>query len=84
MTSSRTLKNILVTGGGGFIGSNLIRYIFKKTNFTGNIINLDSLTYAGNPYSLNDISEEYGSARYFFEKADIRNHNEVVAVFKKI
>ncbi len=79
----RTLTNILITGGAGFIGSNLIRYIFKKTNFSGRIINLDVLTYAGNPYSLDDINGEYGGSRYFFEKADIRNRGEVDSLLEK-
>ncbi len=73
----RKLSNILITGGSGFIGSNFVRYLFEKTGFNGNIINLDVLTYAGNPYSLNDIDKEYGGKRYFFEKADIRDREAV-------
>ena len=38
----RYINNILVTGGAGFIGSNLISYIFNKTKFKGKIINFDS------------------------------------------
>lgn len=51
--------NILVTGGAGFIGSNFIRYMFNKYNY--NIINLDLLTYSGNPKNLEDIlyNKEY-------------------------
>ncbi len=48
----RQFNNILVTGGAGFIGSNFIRTILTKTDFTGRIINLDKLTYAGNAASL--------------------------------
>ncbi len=78
----RKLTNILVTGGAGFIGSNLIRYMFKKTDFNGKIINLDALTYAGNPYSLYDIDKEFGGERYFFEKVDIRDKPEIDNVIK--
>ena len=41
-----TNKNILVTGGAGFIGSAVIRYLINETN--SNILNIDKLTYAGN------------------------------------
>ena len=78
----RKFKNLLVTGGAGFIGSNFIRYIFEKTEFTGRIINVDSLTYAGNPLSLADIEKQYGGSRYFFEKVDICNAEEVTRCFQ--
>ena len=51
----RKLENILVTGGAGFIGSNFIHYVFRKTNFGGKIISVDKLTYAGNLESLRRI-----------------------------
>ncbi len=70
----RKLKNILVTGGSGFIGANFIKYIFNKTDFSGKIVNADSLTYAGNPENLEDIENEFGGKRYFFEKIDICNY----------
>ncbi|MEJ5285213.1 MAG: dTDP-glucose 4,6-dehydratase [Brevinematales bacterium] len=63
-------KRLMVTGGCGFIGCNFIRYVFENTNFDGIIVNVDKLTYAGNPHSLSDISEKYKD-RYFFEKVDI-------------
>ena len=79
----RKLKNILVTGGAGFIGSNFIRYLFKKTDFRGNIINYDKLTYAGNAESLSDIEDEFGGKRYFFEHGDICSREAVDAVLNR-
>ena len=71
MKNMRKLENILVTGGAGFIGSNFIRYVFTKTQFSGRIINIDKLTYAGNKESLSDIELEFGGKRYFFIHGDI-------------
>ena len=46
------IKNLMVTGGCGFIGSNFIRHLLAKEDFTGRIVNVDALTYAGNPENL--------------------------------
>ena len=51
------IENLLVTGGCGFIGSNFIRDLLARPGFTGRIINLDKLTYAGNPENLAGIAE---------------------------
>ena len=59
---------ILVTGGAGFIGSALIRYVLDNTDFT--IVNMDKLTYAGNLDSLKGYSD---NERYTFVHADIGN-----------
>ncbi len=67
---SRTFHNLMVTGGAGFIGVNFIRDLFEKQGFEGRVINVDVLTYAGNPLSLVDIEERLGD-RYVFIKADI-------------
>jgi dTDP-glucose 4,6-dehydratase len=79
----RKLKNLMVTGGCGFIGSNFIRYLFQKTDFKGNIINVDILTYAGNPENLADIDELYGRSRYFFEHASICDYENMVKLFSR-
>ncbi len=79
----RALRNILVTGGAGFIGSNFIRYIFKNTEFSGRIINIDKLTYAGNLESLADIDKEYSDSRYFFEQVDIVDFDAVKQIVEK-
>jgi len=76
------MKNILVTGGYGFIGVNFIRYVFEKTDFDGRIINLDKLTYAANPFSLSDIAKKMGK-RYVFVRGDIKEEELVEDVFRK-
>ena len=68
----RTFRNLLVTGGAGFIGSNFIRHVFEKTDFAGRIVNYDALTYAGNAESLADVAATFGD-RYVFLHADIRD-----------
>lgn len=69
---------ILVTGGAGFIGSALIRFLIKHTDNI--IINLDSLTYSGSLESLKEVSEDN---RYFFEQVDICNKLALDDLFKK-
>lgn len=74
------MKNLLVTGGAGFIGSNFIRYVLTETDFCGRIINVDKLTYAGNPENLTDVAEQF-PGRYIFEKADICDEKEIARIF---
>ena len=69
--------NILVTGGAGFIGSNFVKYMLNKYP-EYNIINLDSLTYAGNLENLKDVSD---NTNYTFIKADIRDREKIDEVF---
>lgn len=70
------MKNILVTGGCGFIATNFIRFIFEETDFAGRVINMDALTYAANPLNLADIAERF-QGRYYFVKGDIRDRATV-------
>jgi len=79
----RTLSNILVTGGAGFIGSNFIHYLLSQPDFKGRVINADKLTYAGNPENLTDIEERFGGTRYFFEQADICKFDTIKSLFRK-
>jgi dTDP-glucose 4,6-dehydratase len=81
----RKLTNILVTGGAGFIGVNFIRHLFsRESGFTGRIINLDILSYAGNAGSLADIEERFGPVeRYFFIHGDICDRELVDSLFEK-
>jgi dTDP-glucose 4,6-dehydratase len=76
----RNTHNMLVTGGAGFIGVNFIRYLFEKAGFDGRVVNLDLLTYAGNPASLADLAENQGS-RYRFIPGDIRDRPMVEKIF---
>jgi len=71
------IKNILITGGAGFIGSHLVRYFVKKYP-QYHIINLDNLTYAGNLENLKDIQD---SANYTFVKGDITDLEKMRSIF---
>ncbi len=74
------MKNIMVTGGCGFIGSNFVRYLLKESGFEGRVVNVDSLTYAGNPENLKDIEESFPK-RYLFVKADICDKKGMARIF---
>jgi dTDP-glucose 4,6-dehydratase len=66
-------RRILVTGGAGFIGSNLVRFLLAERP-AWEIVNLDALTYAGNPENLRDVE---GDRRYTFIHGDIRDRDTV-------
>lgn len=66
----------LITGGAGFIGSALVRYLIQNTD--AEVVNVDKLTYAGNMESLERIAN---CPRYRFEKVDICNTKEIKRIF---
>jgi len=69
--------NLLVTGGCGFIGSNFVRHMLYKYPY--NIINMDKLTYAGNPENLKDIETD---KRYTFIKGDVADKADLERSFE--
>ncbi|MCR4738645.1 MAG: dTDP-glucose 4,6-dehydratase [Lachnospiraceae bacterium] len=74
------MRTYLVTGGAGFIGSNYIHYMFDKYDKDIRIINVDALTYAGNPENLKDIEKR---DNYAFVKADICDKDAIEKIFKE-
>jgi dTDP-glucose 4,6-dehydratase len=64
----REPKSLLVTGGSGFIGSSFIRYLLGPASYGGKLVNLDLLTYAGNPENIAGIAND---PRYTFVQGDI-------------
>jgi dTDP-glucose 4,6-dehydratase len=75
MTEKQT---VLVTGGCGFIGTNLVRLLVKSGRYR--VVNLDALTYAANPFSLADLE---GNADYVFVKGSISDRALVSSLFEK-
>src|SRR5690625_4888892 len=69
---------LLVTGGAGFIGSALVRYLLRHTDV--DVINVDKLTYAGN---LESLAEVRNSDRHVFEQVDICDRGELERVFRQ-
>ena len=67
---------ILITGGAGFIGSAVIRYLITETNVS--VLNIDKLTYAGN---LDSVALVSADERYRFKKVDICDQQEIIKVF---
>ncbi len=73
------MKNLLVTGGAGFIGSNFVRHILEARPGT-RVVNFDKLTYAGNLENLEDVSS---NPNYVFVKGDICNEEDVRSTFRE-
>jgi dTDP-glucose 4,6-dehydratase len=74
-----TKKNVLITGGAGFIGSHVVRRFINQYPVY-NIINFDLLTYAGNLENLKDVDP---ATNYHFVKGDIREEQDVMAALEK-
>jgi dTDP-glucose 4,6-dehydratase len=70
------MKKVIVTGGYGFIGSNLINLLIKKKYY---VINIDNCSYSSNKYNLNDIN----SKNYLFFKLDINSKKKFLNILKK-
>jgi dTDP-glucose 4,6-dehydratase len=70
---------LLITGGAGFIGSNLIHHVIDRPE-VGKLVNLDCLTYAGHLENLEQVSKH---PKYIFEKVDLRDKAAVLAVVEK-
>jgi dTDP-glucose 4,6-dehydratase len=71
------MKKIIVTGGSGFIGSNLVKYLLKKNYF---VVNIDKLSYSANPYNLKDIKK---NKNYRFFKIDINDDKKLFKILNK-
>jgi len=70
-------KNLIVTGGLGFIGSNLIKFLLKK-NYS--VINIDKISYSSNSYNLKEIKKD---KNYKFIKCNINNREKLYNIFQK-
>jgi dTDP-glucose 4,6-dehydratase len=70
------MKKIIITGGSGFIGSNLVNYFLKKNYF---VINIDKLSYSGNKYNLYNADKK----NYIFIKTDINNKKIINKTLKR-
>ncbi len=72
------MKTYLITGGAGFIGSHFIRYLLKNYK-DAKVVNVDLLTYCGNPENVKDVAKD---PRYKFYKADIGDYGAMLHVLK--
>jgi len=71
-------KSIIVTGGSGFIGTNLVNFLIKNKGY--NIYNIDTLNYCSVPEKIKNINEK----NYFFIKLNLSNFSELTKIIKKI
>ncbi|MFL2852447.1 MAG: dTDP-glucose 4,6-dehydratase [Candidatus Pelagibacter sp.] len=70
------MKKVIVTGGNGFIGSNLINFLIQKNYF---VINIDKNTYSKNSYILKNLKKK----NYIFYKLDINDRKKILNILKK-
>ena len=71
------MRKFVVTGGSGFIGSNLVKFLLSKNYF---VINVDKLSYSANPYNLKQV---IGNKNYRFFKQDINNQTQIFDILKR-
>tara|TARA_Y100000590_G_scaffold441745_1_gene568901 strand:+ start:407 stop:1435 length:1029 start_codon:yes stop_codon:yes gene_type:complete len=71
------MKKFVVTGGTGFIGSNLVKFLLKKNYF---VINIDNFSYSANPYNLKSVEK---NKNYRFFKQDINNEHQILKILNK-
>ncbi len=71
------MKKIIVTGGSGFIGSNLVQLLLKKKYF---VINIDKSSYSANPYNVKEFKK---NKNYLFFKLDINKKKKIFKILKK-
>jgi dTDP-glucose 4,6-dehydratase len=71
--------NLLITGGAGFIGSNVIHHVIERAEIS-RLVNLDCLTYAGHLANLEKVS---GHPKYIFEKVDLRDKAETLRIVEQ-
>jgi dTDP-glucose 4,6-dehydratase len=84
VTAAVRPRAVLVTGGAGFIGSNLVRWILEQ-DASVRVVNFDLLTYAGNLESVEDVEQRFGpegERRYRFVHGDIRDFSQVAAALR--
>ena len=72
----KNTKKVIITGGYGFIGSNLVKYLLKKKYF---VVNVDKMAYSANLYNLKDLKKN----KYVFYRADINNKALFLKILKK-